>query len=316
MPAIHILAALLLPGTLLPCPGGSEPRAASPTAAVHRASEAAVGIVLGDAVNVRAGPGTAYEVTGKLGGGERVEVLGEAFGWLLVRPAAPPTVYIGKDLIERKGGGVAAVKRDRVNLRTRPGLSGTVVGQASRGDVVRLAPEGTYPAENSAEADGFVAIAAPPDVALYVHRDLVRLVDPSSAEARAPDATVLAGAKKATDGGAMAGPGSDANTTSASTSAPFTAHPTPAEKALRARDMYLGELDKTDLGAMDFAPAQALYEEALREAATEETRAAARAGLRRVKIALALQEDYRRRMAPIERLVEGEKGEQEPCEAK
>jgi hypothetical protein len=286
MPApVLVLALALGPGGLLACP---EPCAVTPAAAVYRAEQAGAGVVLGDSVNLRAGPGTAYEVVGRLGGGERVAVLGEAFGWLLVRPASPVKVYVAADLVERKAGGIAAVRRDRVNLRSRPALEATVIGQAGRGDVVRLLDEA------DASPGGFVAIEAPADVALYVHRDLVRLVD---GEAGCAPALAAGSPLEGADPPA----------------APAAPGPTSAEKALRARDLYLAELEKSDLADMDFGPALALYEAALREAATEETRALARAGRKRVRIALALQEDYRRRMGPIERMVGGER---EPCAPK
>lgn len=44
--------------------------------------------VMGDRVNVRAGPGTGFDVVGQLGRGERAEVLDRRDGWALVRVGA------------------------------------------------------------------------------------------------------------------------------------------------------------------------------------------------------------------------------------
>jgi SH3-like domain-containing protein len=273
MPAIAA-AALLAVVPIFACP---EPVAASPTAAAyHLADGSTAGIVLGDSVNVRSGPGTAYDVVAKLQGGARVAILGEAFGWLLVRPEAELRVYVSRDLIEPKGDGIAVVKRDRVNLRSKAAAEGTVVGQASRGDLVRLLEPGGE----------FAAIAAPPDVGFYVHHDLVRRVDPAEIEATVPAAAPAAAPERAVG-------------------------PTPGEKLARARELYLAELDKSEMAAMDFREAQKLYEAAASEAAGEDIRFAAAAGLKRVRIAIRLQEDYRRRLAPLERMVGGER---EPCQ--
>src|SRR5205085_6103234 len=90
-----------------PAPPEGPPRPAFPFA----------GAVLGDDVNLRAGPGLNYEVVTKLAGGDRVQVLGEAFGWLIVRPARDVKTFVHKDLIATKGAGVGIVLKDRVNLR-------------------------------------------------------------------------------------------------------------------------------------------------------------------------------------------------------
>jgi SH3-like domain-containing protein len=226
-----------------------------------------LGVVLGDDVNVRAGPGKNYEVVAQLAGGDRVGVLGEAFGWFLVRPAREIRAYVHKDLVETKGPGVGVVLRDRTNLRSRPAADSTVIGQCARGDLVRLL---------DAQGD-WLALAAPPGASFYVHRDLVRAVAPwtEGALETAPAGKTL------------------------QASAPAAAPPTPLEKVRRACDLYLAELGKDDLDRMDFAAARALFEEAEREANDPQTRADARAGLERIKIAERLQEDYRKRVKPI-----------------
>src|SRR5438477_490264 len=119
-------------------PGSSRSAASSSFAAVAGRGSPLDGVVLGDSVNLRAGPGTAYEVVAHLKGGTRVEVLGEAFGWLLVHPAIDLTVYVSREMVELKGDGVGLVTRDRVNLRSRAALDSTVLGQVNKGDLVRV----------------------------------------------------------------------------------------------------------------------------------------------------------------------------------
>jgi SH3-like domain-containing protein len=222
-------------------------------------------IALGDDVNVRAGPGKNYEVVTKLASGEKVGVFGEAFGWARIRPAREVRTYVQKDLVATKGPGAGVILKDRVNVRSRPAPEATVVGQCARGDVVRIL---------DAEGD-WVALAAPPGVALYVRRDLVRPIGRLSGEALAAPATAVA-------------------------AAPPT---TPMEKLRRARELYLAEIEKEDLDLMDFGPALALFCEAEREAQDPETRAAGRDGIERVRVAARIQEDYRKRVKPIKKVL-------------
>jgi SH3-like domain-containing protein len=244
-------------------PGDDAPAAPAPAAPAEadRAEFPFAGVVLGDDVNLRAGPGANYEVVTKLAGGEKVQVIGEAFGWLVVRPVREVRTFVHKDLIATKGAGVGIVLKDRVNLRSRPAAEATVVGQCARGDVVRLV-----------DATGdWIAVVAPPEASFYVHRDLVRPCG-GAADAALP----------------------------AAPTAPADAAPLVApEKARRARELYLAELEKPDLDTMDFAPALALFEQALKDAEAPEVRRAAEDGIRRIRAARTIQEDYRRKIKPI-----------------
>jgi SH3-like domain-containing protein len=291
MPALA--AALLALAPLFACP---EPLAATPTATLPRADAPLAGRILGDSVNVRSGPGSVYDVVAKLEGGARVAILGEAFGWLLVRPESEITVYVSRALIEPKGAGVAIVRRDRVNLRSRAAQEATVVGQASRGDVVRVL-EGPQ----SGATSEFAAIAAPAEVGFYVHHDLVRRLGP--AEIAAASALPASLSRE----GATTAPAPSAAAATPVAAPPAPVAPSAGDKLVRARALYAAEIEKADIGSMDFAPAARLFEEAAREATGEDLRAAALAGLKRARVALRLEEDYRRRAAPLERMASEER---------
>lgn len=252
----------LEPAAAPPVPASAPARPAPP------AEPPFAGVAIGDDVNLRAGPGVNYEVVTKLAGGEQVAVLGEAFGWYLVRPARDVRTFVHKDLVEIKGAGVGIVLKDRVNVRSRAAAEATVVGQVSRGDLVRVLGQ---------EGD-FVALAAPPGSSFYVHRDLVRAAGPLGPEH---------------------GPAAAPRPTAPADTAPLVA---PA-KVRRARELYLAELEKPDIDAMDFGPARALFEEALSQASDLEVKRAAERGIERIKIAREIQEDYRRRMKPIGELL-------------
>jgi SH3-like domain-containing protein len=265
----HSLAALFAAACVLAWQPAAlatgEPGEAAPPlpASAPRAAPAFpfAGAVIGDDVNLRAGPGTNYEVVVKLEGGEKVLVVGEAFGWYIVRPARLVKVFVQKDLIATRGAGVGIILKDRVNLRSRPAPESTVVGQCGRGDVVRLL-----------DADGdWIAVAAPEEAIFYAHHDLVRrlggpeLVERPAAPAVPPEA------------------------------APLVA----PEKVRRARELYEAELAKPDLDAMDFGPALALFREALETASDADVKRAALAGVKRIEAAQAIQADYRRRVKPV-----------------
>ena len=235
------------------------------------------GATIGDDVNVRAGPGSAYEIVTQLAGGERVSVVAESFGWLEVRPVRDVRVYLHKDLLVTKGAGVGVILKDRANLRSRGAPNATVVGQCARGDVVRLL-----------DASGdWIALAAPPEAKLYVHKDLVRPVGAADGPAVAPPPPA---------------PGSQAIGQPAP--APAPAAPSPVEKLKHGRDLYNAELEKPDIDAMNFGPAALLLEEARQEATIPEVRRAAEAALKRLRAAERVQADYRARVKPIGDLLE------------
>jgi len=143
------------------------------------------GAVIGTQVNLRAGPSTNHEVVGRLGDGARLQVISETYGWYGVR--ANPNqlaVFVHSDLVRRLPSGAAMIARDRVNLRARPSLKSSVVGQSGRGDLVEV----------QESADGWLAITPPPSVTFYIHRDFVRRVTAGTrapvAQSAAPAATV------------------------------------------------------------------------------------------------------------------------------
>ncbi len=267
--ALIVLACALAPAARA---RGDEPRPADPAPAGAPAADSAAprplpeapyaGTVSGEGVNLRAGPGTSYEALARLAPGERVLVVGETFGWLRVRAVDRRLrVYVHKELVAPKGGGALAVERDRVNLRARPALDATVVGQADRGDLLRLVED----------AGEWAAVEPPASVAFYVHGELIR---PAAAGPGVGTGPVP---------GPAAAPHVDLR--------PRAAGDPPGRKVRRAHELYLAEVAKDDLDLMDFGPALRLFEEALREVGPDdpETRRAALDGLERVQAAEALR---------------------------
>ncbi len=246
-----------------------------------RASEAGVqtptvrlGRVVGDQVNLRAGPSTAYEVVATLARETRLAVIGSAYGWYRVRPQVPVAVYISTAFLERKDGDIAVVTRDRVNVRARPSLTSTVCGQVHRGDPLRVLEV----------EDRWAKVAAPAQLAFYLHGKFVSF----DGEGGAPGAAAQTDAPEA--GGAPA-------------AAPVPLDPKRLlEKAVAS---YNAEIAKPRIAEMDFTTARRLFERVLERTDDPTLVAAARSGLRRIAAFERLAREYERRRRAIEEAMAG-----------
>jgi hypothetical protein len=223
------------------------------------------GVVTRDQVNLRAGPSTAYEVVAKLPKELGLRISGSAFGWYRVHPQTEVPLYVSAELVELKEGGVGVIRKDRVNLRARAQLSGTVVGQAHAGDPVRVLEAGEV----------WVKIVAPEDAVFYLHGDLVEL-----REGAVPaEPTGAGGEQEPTAEPEVAGP---------------------EVLMTRAAQLFNRELSKPHIQAMSFVEARRLFEEARAAAETPELQAAAERGIKRIEAFERLQRDYERRKRAID----------------
>lgn len=140
-----------------------------------------VAVVSGSQINVRGGPGTSYPLTTQVGNGERFPVLnksgdwyqvslstgnkGWVAGWLVNIVSAGPAVSPPSNPapsnsgVSQSGGRVAVVSGSSVNVRSGPGTSNGVVGQATQGDnLLVLAQSGDwYHVKTAGGKDGWVA---------------------------------------------------------------------------------------------------------------------------------------------------------------
>ncbi|MHC4828841.1 MAG: SH3 domain-containing protein, partial [Planctomycetota bacterium] len=185
---------------------------------------------------------------------------------------------------ERRGQGVALIARDRVNVRARPHLGASVVGQLGRGDLLSVRGQ---------EGD-WVELAAPSTIPFFVHRDFVR----RTGEAPPVGAPRVLLPEPPVERAASA-PITERE--EAVTAPPVPVAPDAKEMLIEARDRYLAELEKQDLSAMDFGSALGRYEEALEIAEHPVVREAAQAGVRRVQLAIKLQRDHRAQMEALDR---------------
>jgi len=126
-----------------------------------------MGEINSDASNLRAGRSLNYEVMTKLDRGARVTVAGFARGWYRVEPPEGVIFWVSSDYLN--DGEVTA---GRLNVRSRPALSSTVVCQLERGDEVKEVEE----------RGDWTGISAPPCAGLWISSELVDLLPERNGE--------------------------------------------------------------------------------------------------------------------------------------
>lgn len=100
------------------------------------------GIVTGDTLNVRSGPGTGYGQVETLNYGTRVEILQRiTIGnttWGCIKNGWISMDYVYVDGTVGEGGGAAVVTGDQLNIRSGPGTNYNSVGTLNSGDEVNI----------------------------------------------------------------------------------------------------------------------------------------------------------------------------------
>lgn len=116
-----------------------------------------VGIVNGNSVNIRSGPGTDYDRLTQVNAGTRLTILAEKGGWVQVEipgggrgwiagwlidyqdPASSGDVNLGGNYAMPLGASrFALVMKDSVNVRTSPSLNSSVIAQVSSGQQLEV----------------------------------------------------------------------------------------------------------------------------------------------------------------------------------
>ena len=108
----------------------------------------AKGIVTGDGLNIRSGPGTDYGSVGNYTSGSRVNILEQINGWGCTDKGWISMNYIYVDGTKGDGAGTGVVTGDTINIRSGPGTGYGSVGSMSEGDEVEILAQfeidGTY----------------------------------------------------------------------------------------------------------------------------------------------------------------------------
>jgi len=98
----------------------------------------AKGIITGDGLNIRSGPGTGHDSVGNYTYGARVNILEQINGWGCTDKGWISMQYVYIDGTKGAEAGTGTVTGDNVNIRSGPGTAYAVVGSLSEGDEVEI----------------------------------------------------------------------------------------------------------------------------------------------------------------------------------
>lgn len=119
-------------------------------------------MVTGDRVHLRAGPGLSYEILLTFHTREKIDVVARQGDWYGVRLPESSILYVHRSFVET-GEGEGWVRRERVQVRSGPGVTHDRMGFLSKGERVRIL---------GAEGDWLRVV--PPDSCLgWIRRDYV-----------------------------------------------------------------------------------------------------------------------------------------------
>lgn len=106
---------------------------------------------------LRAGPNKNFEILKKLKKGDVLETVGSKYGWTQVILPSDVEVYVYRELVSINGEQAMVVK-NRVNLRAKPSLKSTVLGQVNKGDILKVVEVGSE----------WIKVHTPPDLTGWV----------------------------------------------------------------------------------------------------------------------------------------------------
>ncbi len=96
------------------------------------------GIVTGNAVNVRSGPGLNFEILKKMDSEELVLVLDQEQDWYKIKVPRDSNAYVYKDFISPRNAWQAIICGSRVNVRAGKGKNFNILGQLNKNDKIEL----------------------------------------------------------------------------------------------------------------------------------------------------------------------------------
>lgn len=108
----------------------------------------AKGIVIGNGLNIRTGPGTNYDSNGSYGFGDRVNILEQVTiggtKWACTNKGWISMQYVYVDGTTGDGAGNGVVSADNLNIRSGPGTGFEMVGSYKINDEIKIYAQFTY----------------------------------------------------------------------------------------------------------------------------------------------------------------------------
>ena len=146
---------------------------------ISGAEEPFAGEVTASALNLRAGPGDAYQTVVKVERGAKLVVLGKHANnslWYQVGVPEGYEAWISAELVTKTAGGMGEMKANRILLRPRPSTRyHQLSGRLNKGEHVKIV------GEKRTEREGlWYRIEVPSRVPLYAHSKWLKRIGPAS----------------------------------------------------------------------------------------------------------------------------------------
>ncbi len=97
-----------------------------------------VGEITANRVHVRAGQAEAFDSLGLLNEKDPVVVLSKSYSWYQIKLPLQAQCYVSQELLEVLRDDVAQIKGNRVNVRARPNIQSSIIGQLAKGTRVKI----------------------------------------------------------------------------------------------------------------------------------------------------------------------------------
>lgn len=127
-----------------------------------------LGLVTGNHVNLRAGPGGSYEILSQFQKQTALQILAVEGEWYAVPLPEPVSAYVHRDYLTVEGDGATA-RGNRVHVRAGPGLGSSSLGFLSSGEKVRV----------RGMKGEWVEVQPPGFCRGWIHRSYVALLEPA-----------------------------------------------------------------------------------------------------------------------------------------
>ena len=120
-----------------------------------------------ESVNVRAGPNTNFDKIDKLSKGTQLVVLGRSYEWYKIQPLPTTKAYIRSDYLSiLKGGALAVVAGNNVNIRSAPNSDAATLGEVKKGALVKVLEQ----------INGWCRLGPVAGTAAWIHQDFLKKI--------------------------------------------------------------------------------------------------------------------------------------------
>lgn len=127
------------------------------------------GIINANILNVRARPGTNYEVVGKLRKGSEVEIVSKKDDWYEIRPPAGVEAWCAKKYLSSEG----EVLSEKLRIRAGPGVFFSTYGRLPKG--IKVVTKGR-------DSEEWQLIKPPPQATVWVSAEYVKETEKAEEE--------------------------------------------------------------------------------------------------------------------------------------